>query len=303
MLTRRILPAAIVALLVAPAAEAASPKRVWYRIETTAEVVKAGDFTFGLQTEHRVTRVKLRLKSRAAVLLYHQCTALGIDKFDPKRAARLVNFNLAAVDCAQTRAFMRRVGYSRSEIGKAQLVDDVRFTAKGEGFADEFERRSELPARNAGTPAAPIDCPPQALDVVRTTAPAPVEGTLATASAVRDGVSVVMGAPKGLLDNVAIGSEGGPCIVRANGSQTRVPRLVVGPAPGPSVFGWRAGYGFLPPAALVRFRIGRRFGQSFDVDGGGVIEEPLANGTWRTSGVTDLHFKLCPRGGRDVSGC
>jgi hypothetical protein len=302
MLTSALL---VTAALAAPVQAASPPpKRLWYRIEATADVIKFGDFTSPAFTEHRSTHMKVQLKSRSAVLLYRQCTALGIDNFRPRLVARVIDFNRAAVDCAQTRRFMHRVGFTRQEIRQARLVDDVRFTARGDGLANQFERRSDVPARVEGTPAgAAVDCPPQTLDIVRITAPAAVEGAVRTASAVRDGVSVEIGASPTRLDNVEVGSEGGPCIIRSTGGPWTTPRLIRGAAAGSGVFGWRAGYGYLPAPALVRFKIGDRFGTSFDVEGAGVVKEPLGNGTWETAGTTELHFKLCPRGGRDVSGC
>ncbi len=307
MLIRRTLAGAVMlsAALAAPVQAASAPsKRLWYRIEATAEVAKFGDFTFPTYTDHRSTHLKVHLKTRAAVLLYRQCTALGIDGFDPKLAAGVIDFNRAAVDCAQTRAYMRRVGFSRQQIRKARLVDDVRFTARGDSVADQFERRLDVPARvESAAAGAQVDCPPQTLDIVRITSPAAVEGSVQSASAARDGVSVHIGAPRSRLDNVEVGSEGGPCVFRGSGAVYTTPRLARGAAAGSSVFGWRAGYGFAPSPALVRFTIGDRFGRSFSVDGAGVVKEPLANGVWETAGTTELTFKLCPRGGRDVSGC
>jgi hypothetical protein len=307
MLIRRTLAGAVMlsAAIAAPVQAASPPpKRLWYRIEASVDVAKFGDFTSPAFTEHRSTHLKAQLKSRSAVLLYRQCTALGIDNFDPRLVARVIDFNRAAVDCAQTRRFMRRVGFSRHEIRSARLVDDVRFSARGDGVANQFERRSDVPARVEGTPAgAVVDCPPQTLDVVRITSAAPVEGAVRTASAVRDGVGVEIGAAPTRLDNVEVGSEGGPCIIRSTGAPWTTPRLIRGAGAASGVFGWRAGYGYLPAPALVRFKIGDRFGTSFDVEGAGVVKEPLGNGTWETAGTTELTFRLCPRGGRDVSGC
>ena len=62
-------------------------------------------------------------------------------------------------------------------------------------------------------------------------------------------------------------------------------------------------YGYSAPPAVIRFAIGRRFGHSFGAEGGDVIKETTGRGTWTIAGTTKLTFKLCPRGGRDVSGC
>ena len=207
-------------------------------------MAKFGDFTFPTYTDHRSTHLKVHLKTRAAVLLYRQCTALGIDGFDPKLAAGVIDFNRAAVDCAQTRAYMRRVGFSRQQIRKARLVDDVRFTAaRGDGVADQFERRLDVPARvESAAAGAQVDCPPQTLDIVRITSPAAVEGSVQSASAARDGVSVHIGAPRSRLDNVEVGSEGGPWPV-----SRRQRRRVHDAAPGPRRRG-----------GLERIRLARR---------------------------------------------
>jgi hypothetical protein len=176
------------------------------------------------------------------------------------------------------------------------------------------------------------------LEIGRTSAAEPVGGRLDTASAARDGVATAVFFPTTLTSPAAVGSEGGPCHVRSTGAETLVPHLATwfrgdafGPSPAygatptPSLMRFRIGRRFGQPfdiqtresvqepltngtwvtssAALVRFKIGNRFGDSFDVDEAGVVKEPLGNGTWVTSGATELHFEPCPRGGRDVSGC
>ena len=68
-------------------------------------------------------------------------------------------------------------------------------------------------------------------------------------------------------------------------------------------FGSSPGYGETPTPSLLRFNIGRRFGRSFAIEGRESVEEPMANGTWVTSGPVKLEFDLCARGGRTASDC
>ena len=265
MLKRILAIGALAALAAAPAADAQSPStpgnhthrppvRLWYRIALLGDITKAGDFASPAYTDHRSVHVNLRLSSRTAVLLYRQCTALGIDGFDPREAARLVDFNRVAADCAQTRRFMRRHGFSRGEIREARLVDDVRFAANAEGFVDAYEARTDVPQHvttspNTG-PLEPIDCPPQTVGIVRTSATEPVGGRLETISAARDGVSTSIFFPRTLTSPAAVGSEGGPCRVRSTGAETLVPYLSTGFRG--DAFGPSPAYGPTPTPSVLR---------------------------------------------------
>jgi hypothetical protein len=315
MLKRILAMGALAAAVVAPAAHAQStatpgnhrprpPVRLWYRIALLGDLTKAGDFASPVYTDHRSVHVKLRLRSRTAVLLYRQCEALNIAGFEPKVIAQVIDLTRSAVSCDQVRAEARRLGFSRAWIRRAGFVEDVRFAANAEGFVDAYERRIDVPQHVTTSPntgSEPIDCPPQTVGIVRMSAKEPVGGRLETISAARDGVSTSVFFPRTLTSPAAVGSEGGPCHVRSTGAETLVPSLATwfrGDAFGPS-----PAYGPTPTPSVLRFSIGRRFGQSFETQSREAVQEPMANGTWLTSGPVTLFFELCPRGGRDVSRC
>jgi hypothetical protein len=315
MLKRSLAIGALAAAVVAPAAHAQSaptpghpshrpPVRLWYRIVITADLTKQGDFAYPALTDHRSVRIQLQLRSRAAVLLYRQCEALNVAGFEPKVIAQIIDLTRSAVSCDQVRAEARRLGFSRAWIRRAGFVEDVRFAANAEGFVDNYERRTEVPMHVTTSPNTgpePIDCPPQVLEIVRTTAAEPVGGRLETASAARDGVNSSIFFPIGLRAEAFVGGEGGPCHVRSTGAETLAPRLV-GRFRG-DAFGPTPAYGATPTPSLVRFKVGRRFGRSFTIESGESVQEPMANGTWVTSGPVRLQFDLCDRGGRRPSGC
>jgi hypothetical protein len=315
MLKRILLVAGALAALAAPAAHAQSastpghpshrpPVRLWYRIVATADLTKQGDFASPTYTDHRSVRIQLQLRSRTAVLLYRQCEALNVAGFEPKVIAQIIDLQRSAVTCAQVRAEARRLGFSRRWIRRAGFVEDVRFRANAEGFVDNYERRTDLPLRVTTSPNTgpePIDCPPQTVEIVRVVTAEPVGGSLDTASAARDGINVGIGFPINLRGEAFTGSEGGPCHVRSTGAETLVPRLVGGFRG--DAFGPSPAYGATPTPSLLRFKIGRRFGRSFTIEERESVQEPLANGTWTTSGPVRLQFELCGRGGRRPSGC
>ena len=124
---------------------------------------------------------------------------------------------------------------------------------------------------------------------------------LDTASAARDGVSTSVFFPRILRGEAFVGSEGGPCILRSTGAEVIVTHLAGGFRG--DAFGPSPAYGATPTPSVLRFRIGRRFGHSFDIQSQESVQEPLANGTWVTSGPVTLSFDLCDRGGRRPSGC
>ncbi len=179
----------------------------------------------------------------------------------------------------------------------------MRFRANHEGFVDAFEQGTDIPAHatTSGGSPDPIDCPTQTLGIVRTTGPEPVRGDIGTVSAARDGVSVGVVFGRTLVHEALVGSTGGPCHVRATGAETLVPSLV-GCFRG-AAFDPTPTYDGTPPPSLVRFNVGRRFGRSFAIEGRESVEEPMANGTWVTSGPVKLEFDLCARGGRTASEC
>jgi hypothetical protein len=315
MLKRILAVGALATAVAAPAANAQSastpgrpshrpPVRLWYRIALLGDLTKTGDFSSPVYTDHRSVHVKVRLRSRTAVLLYRQCEALNIAGFEPRVIAQVIDLTRSAVSCDEVRAEARRLGFSRAWIRRAGFVEDVRFAANAEGFVDAYERRTDVPQHVTTSPTTgpePIDCPPQTVAIVRTTATEPVGGRLETISAARDGVSTSIFFPRILTSPAAVGSEGGPCHVRSTGAETLVPNLSTwfrGDAFGPS-----PAYGATPTPSVLRFRIGRRFGQSFEVQSSEAVQEPMANGTWVTSGPVTLFFEPCDRGGRRPSGC
>jgi hypothetical protein len=320
MLKRTLIAGALAAAVVAPTAQAQSasaprapsrhvpsahPKRLWYRISATADLTKTGDVAGPTYTEHRVTHVKFRLYSRTAVLLYRQCNAMNVDGFDPELVAEMLDAARSAVTCDQLRSKMRELGFSRAWIRRAHLVEDVRFVANADGFADQLERHDEVPARVTSSPNAPgdpIDCPAQTLEIFRTTAPEAINGSLQTNSAAGDGVSMGFAAPLPLDADGIVGGEGGPCHVRSTGAEVLSTGLVDwfrGEA-----FGYMPMYGGPPPTpAPLRFRIGRRFGRSFTIDTNESVQDHAENVDWLTTGAVRVGFDLCPRGGRDVRGC
>jgi hypothetical protein len=262
-----------------------------------------GDFAWPAYTDHRLSHIKLRVRARAAVLLYRQCTALNVAGFDPKLVAQIIDLTRSAVTCDRVRAEMRRAGIGRTWIRRAHLVEDVRFKANHEGFVDQFELRTDLPAREttSGGSPDPIDCPAQTVGILRTTGPEPVRGDLETVSAAREGVSAGIVFPRTLVHEALVGSTGGPCHYRATGAETLVPRLVGGFRG--AAFDPTPGYDAPPLPSIVRFRSAGRFGRSFTISRRESVQEPLANGTWMTSGPVELQFDLCDRGGRRPSGC
>jgi hypothetical protein len=316
MLKRSLAAGVLAATLVAPAALAQSattpghpsrrpPVRLWYRLIVTADLTKQGDFAFPVYTDHRSVRIKLQMRSRTAVLLYRQCEALNIAGFEPTVIAQIIDLQRSAVSCEQVRAEARRLGFTNRWIRRAGFVEDVRFRANTDGFIDSYERRTDVPAHvttspNTG-PLEPIDCPPQTHDIVRLTAPETAGGSLATASAARDGVGTSITFPLPLRGEAFTGSEGGPCHVRSTGAETLVPHLAGGFRG--DAFGPSPGYGATSTPSLVRFRSAGRFGRSFTIDSRESVQEPMANGTWITSGPIRLQFELCDRGGRRASGC
>jgi hypothetical protein len=315
MLKRSLAAGALAATLAAPAAHAQSastpghpsgrpPVRLWYRITVTADLTKSGDFASPVFTDHRSVHIKLQMRSRTAVLLYRQCEALNIAGFEPKVVAQVIDLTRSAVSCDQVRAEARRLGFSNRWIRRAGFVEDVRFRANTDGFIDAYERRTDVPTHVTTSPNTgpePIDCPPQTVEIVRLTAPETAVGSLETASAARDGVGTTIAFPINLRGEAFVGSEGGPCHVRSTGAETLVPRLVGGFRG--DAFGPSPGYGATPTPSLVRFRSAGRFGRSFIIDGRESVQEPMANGTWITSGPVRLQFALCDRGGRRPSGC
>jgi hypothetical protein len=321
MLKRTLLLGALAAAVVAAPAQAQSasaphapahrspssdgPRRLWYRILVTADLTKAGDVPGATYTEHRSSHVKFRLESRAAVLLYHQCDATNVDGFAPDVVAQMLDATRSAITCDDARANMRRLGFSRTWIRRAHLVEDVRFVANADGFADQLDRHDTVDAHVTSVPTLPgepIDCPEQTLEIYRTTAPEGIVGSIQTSSAARDGVSVSFRAPLPLDANGLVGGEGGPCHVRSTGAEILQPHLgdwFRGEAFGDSEF-----YGGPPPVpAPVHFRIGNRFGRSFTIDVNAPRREPILNVDWLTTGSARLAFSVCPRGGRDVSSC
>jgi hypothetical protein len=306
----------LVAALAAPAAHAQSattpghptrrpPVRLWYRLVVTADLTKQGDFASPVYTDHRSVRIKLQMRSRTAVLLYRQCEALNVAGFEPKVIAQIIDLTRSAVSCDQVRAEARRLGFGHAWIRRAHFVEDVRFRANTDGFVDSYERRTEVPAHvttspNTG-PLEPIDCPPQVGGIVRVVTPENVIGSLGTASAARDGVGTTITFPINLRGEAFVGSQGDPCHVRSTGAETLVPRLVGGFRG--DAFGPSPGYGATPTPSLVRFNSAGRFGRSFTIESRESVQEPLANGTWVTSGPVTLRFELCDRGGRRASGC
>jgi len=315
MLKRSLAAGALAVTLAAPAAHAQSastpgnpsprpPVRLWYRVALIADLTKAGDFASPVYTDHRSVHVRLRLRSRTAVLLYRQCEALNIAGFEPRVIAQIIDLQRSAVSCDQVRAEARRLGFSRRWIRRAGFVEDVRFAANAQGFVDAYERRIDVPQHVTTSPNTgpePIDCPPQTVEIVRTSAAEAVGGRLDTASVARDGVAIAVSFPTTLTSPAAVGSEGGPCHVRSTGAETLVPHLATwfrGDA-----FASSPAYGETPTPSLLRFRIGRNFGQSFDIQSRESVSEPMANGTWLTSGPVTLSFEPCARGGRRPSGC
>jgi hypothetical protein len=315
MLKRSLAAGALAATLITPAAQAQSAStpgqpsrrpavRLWYRLTVTADLTKQGDFASPVYTDHRSVQIKLQMRSRTAVLLYRQCEALNIAGFEPKVIAQIIGLQRSAVSCAQVRAEAHRLGFSNRWIRRAGFVEDVRFRANTDGFIDSYERHTDVPAHVTTSPNTgpePIDCPPQTHDIVRLAAPETVGGSLDTVSAARDGVSTTIAFPINLRGTAFVGSEGGPCHVRSTGAETLVPHLIDwfrGDA-----FGASPGYGATPTPSLVRFRSAGRFGRSFTIESRESVQEPMANGTWITTGPVKLQFALCDRGGRRASGC
>ena len=314
MLKRSLAAGALAAALAAPAAHAQSastpghpsqrpPVRLWYRLMVTADLTKQGDFSGPVYTDHRSVHIRLQLRSRTAVLLYRQCEALNIAGFEPRVVAQIIDLERSAVTCAQVRAEARRLGFSNRWIGAP--------VRRGRAFPRERGRLRRLlraPHRRPGarddqpeTGPEPIDCPAQTYAIVRLAGPETVGGSLATASAARDGVNTSVAFPLTLRGTAYVGSEGGPCHVRSTGAEVLVPHLIDwfrGDA-----FGQSPGYGETPTPSLLRFNIGRRFGRSFAIEGRESVEEPMANGTWVTSGPVKLEFDLCARGGRRAGDC
>ena len=313
--------AAALSVLAAPAAaaptagtrsaagpQASPPTRLWYRISATVTLTKGGDFTETLYTRHNETRARVRLRSRTAVAAAdRQCTSLALPRLDPKLLARLATLTRTSTTCAEVRQKARYAGYSPQALRRLRLVDDVRFSANGEGSVDEFERKIEVPAYSVIDARGVVQkqCEAQTLDIARITRPLPVGGELRTASAARDGVSPSIQFPVRLaIGDVETGSEGGPCINPATGQVLTQPRLTTGGfASGSGVFGEDPQYGAVPAPAIARFGIRRRFGRSFGVSKSQELKEPHANGTWITTVETKLTFDVCPRGGRDVAAC
>ena len=96
---------------------------------------KSGDFAFESYTDHRETNITLRLRSRTAFILFHQCVPLATQGVSTPKALSLA-FGLArnAFTCAELKEKLREHGISAREIRKGRLTDDVRFTANAEGF-------------------------------------------------------------------------------------------------------------------------------------------------------------------------
>jgi hypothetical protein len=132
---------AAAALATGPAA-AAPPTQLWYRVTATASITKAGDFTHF----HREARWRVRLRSRAAVLLYRQCTPLAPGTLAPRQYAFVLSRSRTSYSCPQLRAALRR-SLKAAQIRRLRLVEDIRFTARAEGTLDEFERWTDYPAR------------------------------------------------------------------------------------------------------------------------------------------------------------
>ncbi len=168
-----------------------------------------------------------------------------------------------------------------------------------EGMLDEFERRTDYPARTYVDPVyGEITCPPLKQEIARTLRPEKIDGTLRTASAAREGVTIGIGLPS--IVEAETGSEGEPC-VRPDGGVIYEPRLSRGGASPVAVDNSLDGR--LPLPAAVRFRASGRFGHAFTIAAVQTVKEPTTGGTWVSAMRVKLTFQPCPRRGRDVTRC
>jgi hypothetical protein len=296
------------------------PTRLWYRI--SAEVTEAregahfeyrGDARRVQVISHYRFRVKFRVRSRHAVLLFRQCLPLGLSGGDPKLIARVTTAGRSTVTCAEMRAFLRENKMSEAAIRRLRLVDDVRFTADAVGLLTEADRASERPAFDygiwhAGTPLSgriyTVTCPSQRLGILRFVGlPLEFRSSLGTASAVRDGVSVSFALPRGTIQ-VEAGSTGGPCVIPELNRIVEQTRLTNAPS---SPFLTQTTYGFFPADTTAHFRSAGRFGRAFTIAAKKTLREPphpaWQTGPWVSTFETKLRFTPCPRGGRDVAKC
>ena len=282
----------------ARAAAVRAPVRRWYRVSAEVTLHKSGDFAFESYTDHRETNITLRLRSRTAFILFHQCVPLatpgGLDAKDLSFVAGLAR---SAFSCVELKEKLRERGFSARDIRNLRLTDDVRFTANGEGFLDGFEQTINVPERpTTFLNGLPGICPAQTTVRVRVLGlPVAIGGLLKTASAARDGVLLRPELEIGVQSES--GTLGAPCFVAGTGEQVGAPGRLVQRRTSLRLLADK------PNPEPVRFKIGRRFGRSFTVTGAPITTEPLANGKWTTTSNVTLKFTPCPRGGRDVNGC